>query len=136
MPLFNWEKCQEGQLHYVNKDKKPRKNDAEQWIMLYNEYLNRYGVGNQLERYLTQKILLAKLRLQYITTNDVFLLNNIEIAKIELKELDPKKHEGLTTKQTLVHLSKWIGYRVNPLIVTIVEYKEMLEEYVRSNKEK
>ena len=136
MPLFNWEKCQAGELHFVNIDRKPRKDDAEQWIRLYNEYLERYGLGEQLDRYLAQKVHLAKLRLQYITSNNVFLLNSIEIAQIELDQLDPRKHEGLSTKQVLVHLSKWIGYQVNAMNITIVEFKEMLEEYVRSNKEK
>ena len=136
MPLFNWEKCQEGHLQYANRDHKPRETDIENWVRLYNEYLERYGLGEQLDRYLAQKVHLAKLRLQYITSNNVFLLNSIEIAQIELEQLDPRKHEGLSTKQVLVHLSKWIGYQVNAMNITIVEFKEMLEEYVRSNKEK
>lgn len=136
MPLYFWEKCQEGKLQFVNKDRKPRPYDADVWLVLYNEYLDRYGLGEQLDRYLTQKIHLAKLRLAYIQTNNVFLLNNIDIAQIELNQLDPSKHEGMSTAQVVVHLSKWIGYRIDTRAITVVEFKEMLEEYVRSNKEK
>lgn len=136
MPLFNWEKCQDGQLNYINKDLKPRQDDAQRWIEIYNSYLAKYGVGEQLERYLSQKIHLAKLRLQLVATNELFLLNHIEVAQIELNQLDPRKHKGMTTQQMLVHLSKWIGYRIDLKLITVVEYKEMLEEYVRSNQEK
>lgn len=136
MPLYNWEKCQEGHLQYANRDHKPRETDIENWVRLYNEYLERYGLGEQLERYLSQKAHLTKLRLTYIQTNNVFLLNNIEIAQIELEQLDPSKHDGMTIQQVLIYLSKWLGYRIDTKLVTIVEFKEMQEQYVRSSKEK
>lgn len=136
IPLYNWEKCQEGELHYINKDHKSSESDAENWVNLYNQYIEKYGLGDQLDRYLSQKVHLAKLRLQYITTNNVFLLNNIEVAQIELEQLDPRKHDGMSTTQVLIHLSKWLGYHVNPKVITIVEFKEMLNAYVGSNKEK
>lgn len=136
MPLYNWEKCQEGQIHYVNKDLRPRQTDLEQWLKLYNEYLERYGVAAQTEEYLKRKVHLTKLRYQYILSNDVFLLNNIKVAEIELKTLDPSKHEGMDTTEILIHLSKWLGYRVDTKLISVVEFKKMIEEYVRSNKEK
>jgi hypothetical protein len=64
------------------------------------------------------------------------LLNNIEIAQIELEQLDPSKHDGMTIQQVLIYLSKWLGYRIDTKLVTIVEFKEMQEQYVRSSKEK
>lgn len=135
-PLYNWEKCQGGELRYVSKDAKSTKYDQVIWLKLYNEYLERFGIGEGLDHFLRLKIHLIKLRLQFIQTNDLFLLNQIKVAEIQMSNADPSKLNGMTTQQCLVHLSKWMGAVVKAKDITIVEFKEMFEEYVRSNKEK
>lgn len=133
-PLYNWEKCQSGDMRYVNRDAKSTKFDEIIWLKLYNEYLERFGIGEGLEYFLKLKIHLVKLRLQFIQTNDLFLLNQIKVAEAQMISADPSKLQGMTTQQCLVHLSKWMGTIVRAKEITIVEFKEMFEEYARSNK--
>lgn len=133
-PLYNWEKCQSGDMRYVNRDAKSTKFDEIIWLKLYNEYLERFGIGEGLEYFLKLKIHLVKLRLQFIQTNDLFLLNQIKVAEAQMISADPSKLQGMTTQQCLVHLSKWMGTIVRAKEITIVEFKEMFEEYARSSK--
>jgi len=44
MPLYNWMKCSDGQLEYVNKDNKQDANNEKNWQRLHDEYLNRFGL--------------------------------------------------------------------------------------------
>jgi hypothetical protein len=133
-PLYNWGKCQSGDMRYVNRDAKSTKYDEIIWLKLYNEYLERFGIGEGLEYFLKLKIHLVKLRLQFIQTNDLFLLNQIKVAEAQMISADPSKLQGMTTQQCLVHLSKWMGTIVRAKEITIVEFKEMFEEYARSSK--
>lgn len=132
-PLDRWEKCQGGDLRYINEDAQPTEHDSERWVMMYNRYLEKFGIDEQLEKYLQIKEHLTKLRCAYIENPDDMLLNQIEIEQINLKELDPSKHDGMSIDQCLVHLSKWLGYHVKKSGISIVEFRNLLEEYARAN---
>jgi hypothetical protein len=134
-PLYNWEKCQQDNYRYVNVDGKARSNDAYRWANLYNEYLQRFGIGDEMDRYLEAKKQLTNLRIQYIMTSDRMLLNYIAIEEDNLKILDPSKHQGLSIDQCLIHLNKWMGQWLDKKKITIVDFKNLLREY-GSNQEK
>lgn len=133
MPLYNWEKCQNGKLSYVNFDAVPREDDALNWLNLYNQYLDRFGLGAEMEKYLQIKQYLTALRLAFVQSGDAFLLNQIAIEEINLKNADPSKHEGMSIDQCLYHLRKELGW-IDKKKITIVDFKISLSEYVRSNK--
>lgn len=133
-PLDRWEKCQKNEFRYVNFDKVARENDAQKWIDLYNQYLEIFGLGEDMENYLNAKIHLARLRLQYLETGDGMILNYIAIEEGNVSNLDPSKFVGMTIDQCLVHLSKWMGQMIQKKAITIVEFKNLMNEYVRSGK--
>jgi len=62
------------------------------------------------------------------------ILNQIAIEETNLAQLDPSRHDGMTTDQCLVHLSKWLGFKLRKSEITIVEFKNYMIEYVRGNK--
>jgi len=132
--LDRWEKCQKGNIRFVNYDNESTKKDGERWVSLFNQYLEIFGIDPGLSEFLDVKIFISKLRYQYIISGDKSLLNQIEIEKVNLQNLDPSKHEGMTTDQCIVHLSKWLGYHVRKKDITIVEFKNLMNEYVRGNK--
>jgi hypothetical protein len=133
MPLYNWEKCTQGFINYVSKDLKSSRLDVLIWEKLYNQYLDRFGLGNEFERYLNSKLNLAKMRFEYVKSGDRNLITPISIAEIEVKDLDPHKHEGMTIDQCLVYLNKW-GLNLNKRTSTIVEFKNAMNEYGKANK--
>ena len=117
----------------MNKDGKGREGDLDKFIALQNEYLERFGMSSNMKKFLEIKVYLTELRAQYILTKNKMLLNQIEIEEINLNNADPSSEEGMTTGQMLVHLRKWTGIWIDKKKITIVEFRELTDEYVRSN---
>ena len=136
LPLYNWDKCTEGELKYVTRDGKSTEHDGVVWVQLYNEYLNKFDISLDFDEYLKACILLTELRCAFIESGDDSILNQIAIEELTLARLDPSKHEGMSTGECLVHLSKWLGYHLKAKEITIVEFKNLMLEYVRVNKKK
>jgi hypothetical protein len=132
--LDRWEKCQKGDLRFVTKNGKSTELDSVVWVRLYNQYLERFGLGDEMEEYLNLQIHLIRLRSMWIQTKDDMLLNQIAIEEINLNQKDPSKHLGMTIDQCIVHLSKWVGYHIRKTDITIVEFKNLMTEYGRANK--
>lgn len=121
-------------MQYVNRDSEARANDAALWVTLYNQYLERFGWGEDLDEYIETKTHLVQLRLAFVETGDAMLLNQIAIEEINLINQDPTRHEGMSIDQCLYHLRKHMGQWLDKKKITIVDFKISLNEYVRSNK--
>lgn len=87
-----------------------------------------------MQKYLEIKTFLTELKLNYVLTEDSSLLNQIEIEKINLRDADPEVGEAMTTDAMLVHLRKWMGIWLDKKKITVVEFRDLVNEYVRSNK--
>jgi len=134
IPLYNWGECEKGNIRYVNKSNKSSKKDVLRWSNLYNKYIDRYGLGEDFKEILRIKKKLIYLRCLYVKTSNKKILNQIGIDKKRLTSIEGTSIEGLTVDETLVHLSKWIGYRIDKKKISIVEYKTLIEEYGREHK--
>jgi hypothetical protein len=138
-PLYNWDKCQQGDFRFVNR---PRfiydhmtKKDRKKWNMLFNQYLTMFGLDEMLEKFLEIQEYLAELRFQYIETNNRMLLNQIKIEEANLLMHDPSRINGMTIDECLVHLSKWKGGELlDKKKITIVQFKTLMNTYAGSNK--
>ena len=134
MPLYNWQECEKGNIKFVNKDHVSRQNDIEIWSILYNQYLERFGLGDDLSEIIRLKKKLIALRCSYIINGNKKILNQIAIDEANLLKLEGLSVNGLTMDETLVYLSKWLGYRLDKKVITIVEYKTLVDEYGRAHK--
>lgn len=133
-PLFNWIKCNDGKLEFVHLQRKITPLNEVKFIELYNQYLERFGLGKDYEKYIKLKKKLINLKLEFVKTGDASLLNQIDFEEARLKQLDPSKTQGMDIGQCLVHLSKWSGYWIDTKKITVVEFKNLFNEYVASNK--
>lgn len=136
MPLLNWEECEKGNVQFVNKHRKSTKHDVNRWANLYNQYLDRFGLGHNFEEIIRLKRKLIRLRCAYIENGNKKLLNQIIVDEKKLLSLEGGAIDGLTIDETLIHLSKWLGYRIDKKVISIVEYKSLLDEYGRTHKKK
>lgn len=136
IPLFNWEKCLEGQFHFMRleRSKTQDTSDIKAFYKLYDKYLDRYDLSSEHKRYVEAQKHLIELRLQYVETGNEFLLNYIAIAEIDVANLEPTKEGGMTIGQTITLLSKWMGQWIDKKKITLEEYKDLIQEYERSNK--
>lgn len=137
-PLFNWIKCNDGDLTFTRIDKNSgdRKSDQEAWMKLWDQYIKKYGLAKLHERMLQVMKEKALLECDYVITKDRFKLNLIEIEAQRLKDMMANGGEGMTLEESLVHLSRWAGYRLNPKEISVVEYFNMMKQYGKENSKK
>lgn len=137
-PLFNWMKCNEGQIIYVRKEITPESEvsqlDEEIWEALYDQYIQKYGLSKLYKKMIAIMKEKALLECTFVMTRDRFKLTQIEIKEEELRSAMANNGNGMTIDQALIYLSKWIGYRLNPKEITVVEYFNILNEYGKANK--
>jgi len=140
MPLYNWIECNNGNIQYVridvNKEDKTNEEDSIIWGKLYDEYIHKFGLSDMYLRLLKVMQKKALLELNYVKTKEKFKLTEIEIEEVKLKGMLTNNGNGLTINESLIHLSKWIGYHLNPKRITVIEYFNILKEYGKENKQK
>lgn len=133
LPLYNFNKMM-SDPRFVNRDEVYRKGDELHAIKLYNDYLDRYGLGDDYEKYMSYQEKYIKISGIFVINEDEAVLNDLHFIEAELKRLNPNNFEGMSVESCLTHLSKWIGYNLNSRDITIVRFREMLKEYGRTNK--
>jgi hypothetical protein len=137
-PLFNWMKCNDSELQYTRKDLNfgDDAKDADAWMNLWDQYIRKYGLTKLHERMLKVMKEKAILECEYVISKDRFKLNLIEIEEQRLKDMMANAGEGMKIEESLVHLSKWAGYRLNPKEISVVEYFNILKQYGKENTKK
>lgn len=138
MPLANWIQCTGGDLRYTRKnidpESKETEEDAQAWAAIYDDYLKRFGLGKMYLKLLETMRKKALLELDFIITGQRFKLTEIKIEEERLKTMLNNNRQGVTIEQSLIHLSKWLGYHLSPKKITVSEYFNLLEEYAKTNK--
>lgn len=129
LPLYNWLKLQEGKYEYVNKSLHICKENEQYFNDLYDQYLQKRGLSEQYRRILNCVKKIALLECDYVIKNDRFLLTLIDIEREKYKQLTKVTGKEVSIEKTLIFLSKWIGYRLDPKQITVLEYYNILEEY-------
>lgn len=76
----------------------------------------------------------ALIEIDYAQRRDKFLLTLLEIEQQNLKMLLDNNGVGVTIDESLVHLSKFVGYWLRPKDITTREYFTLLHEVERINK--
>jgi hypothetical protein len=139
MPLYNWIKCtEEGEMEYVCKEPgEAREQDLyDAWARIFDDYIERFGLNDLYVRMLKKQQEKAILQLDYVETRDRFKLTLIEIAEMDLKKMMHNGGSKTGIQETLVVLSKWVGYRLNPKEITVSEYFNIRKRYGEENKQK
>ncbi len=75
----------------------------------------------------------ALLELNFVKTRDRFKLTLIAAQEEKLKGMLNNNGNGMTIEQALIHLSKWLGFRIDTRKTTVVEYFNLLAEYGKAN---
>lgn len=143
--LDHWIKCTSGDLRYsrnsVDKDSVQTDEDFENWCRVYDEYIACYDLSDHYKKILKVMKKLARLNNRYaksilLKKPDRFLENLITIEESKLEGLMKDSGTGRSIEETLPDLSKFQGYPIRTHETTFIEYKNILESYVRSSKKK
>jgi hypothetical protein len=120
----------------ANTEQEPTENDVKNWFVIYDQYLKKYGLGKKYKRLLDVMKKKALLELEFILTRERFKITQIEVEEANLKAMLANKGNGMTIEQTLVHLSRWLGYQLNTKKITVAEYFNILDQYGKENTKK
>jgi len=133
IPLFNWQKCLEGDVKYVNLETKEDSSNQEAFTKLYDEFLQKRGVNKEYKKYLDILKKKALLQCEFLITKDDFKLTEIEIQDAKIVSLQKTSEAGLSIDKTLIYLGKWLGYRLDWKIISVSEFYSILEEYEKQS---
>jgi len=135
MPLYNWIKCNGGEVSFVRREGvKNEGKDEQKFSELYDQYIKKYGLSKIYIKMLKVMQQKALLELEFVITRERFKLTEIEIEQRKLQGIIESNGSGMTIEESIVYLSKWLGYRLNPKEVTVVEYYNILKQYGKANK--
>ena len=133
IPLFNWQKCLEGDVKYVNLETKEDSGNQEAFTKLYDAFLQKRGVNKEYKKYLDILKKKALLQCEFLITKDNFKLTQIEIEDAKIVSLQKTSEAGLSIDKTLIYLGKWLGYRLDWKIISVSEFYSILEEYEKQS---
>jgi len=133
IPLFNWQKCLEGDVKYVNLETKEDSGNQEAFTKLYDEFLQKRGVNKEYKKYLDILKKKALLQCEFLITKDNFKLTQIEIEDAKIVSLQKTSEGGLSIDKTLIYLGKWLGYRLDWKVITVTEFYSIMEEYEKQS---
>lgn len=135
MPLYNWIKCNKGNIEFTRKSKRGNKiQDYINWKLLYNEYLRDFGLDVRYKKYLEAQRKRALLQSDYIITKERFKLTEIEIQSQKIKDLSAYFGEAKEIELILTWLGMFLGYKLDQKTTTVKEYFIILEQYGKANK--
>ena len=138
MPLENWIKCNDGEFIFVRKSHKlgdiETDDDLKSWGIVYDDYIKTFGLSELYKKMLELMRKKALFELEFVQTGERFKLTEIELTEAKLKASLANNGEGITIEQSLIHLSKWLGFHLNTKKITVLEYFNILKEYGKANK--
>ena len=136
MPLFNWRRCQEHDevifcridMTLEDKRKYTTNKDVVAWEKIYDTFIAEFGLGVDFERIDELREQIAKLQCNFVIQNVQYIRNEIAMLKAELEELLSRPVDG-DMDTCIIHLSKWMGYKIDEKETTVRQFYKMLREY-------
>ena len=136
MPLYNWIKCsEENDLTHARKGKNGTKQlDEHYWTAIYNDYLDTFGLSKYHKKLIMTQKKRAIAQLEHIITEKKFQKTIIEMQTQKLQSILDSNGTGLSIEQSLIHLSKWLGYYIKTKEISVKEFFVLSKECERANK--
>ena len=137
LSLWNWRKCVDGKIEFTRLKKTvgTKAKDAEAWIKLLDQHIERFGLGKDHEQIINLKLELAELQCDYCIEGNAFLLNRIRMIEQDMKDIIERAQNGATVDECLMALSKWMGFHLKQKEVTVVEFNTYLEGFQKAGKQ-
>lgn len=129
MFLNAWIKCNNEDLRYTRRtlDKGTEEEDSKQWEKLQNQYLARFGLPEDYQKYLKLQIQKAKEQLDYVINGKRLTLNKITAIDFKINAMTNNNTDEISIQKMLNHLSKMQGYTLTPYNTTVSQYFELID---------
>jgi hypothetical protein len=129
MFLNAWVKCNNDEIKYTRRTLTDgtEQEDIKQWEVLQNQYLERFGLPEDYQKFLMLSVSKAKAQLDYVISGKRFELNKITALEMKINSLTNKSGEEITIQKMLNHLSKMQGYTLTLYNTTVSQYFELID---------
>lgn len=133
--LRNYRKAMDGKLEYLRKDQSvgTKKEDLKAWQLVYDDYLNEFGLGDRYEYYLELQMELVELNCEFVETGERFLLNRVEQIKAELKSFETVEDSD-SLDDAITYVSKWIGSVINEREISAKSFFKMMSSMIKEQR--
>ena len=128
--MYNWKKIHDtNELKHLFIGKVECENEPALeriWVNIYDEYLKEFGLSDEYKDILKLKRNIASFQADYIIKGDRLTLNYINIEKAALESLYGTSKKGSSFRDSLVHLEKMQGIKINTKEITVADYYNYL----------
>ena len=100
---------------------------------MYYQFIDEFGIGSTEGMILNLERDILELEVSYSMTGNQTLLARIGVMKQRLEELISKSTGG-NVFQLAAQVSKWAGYEISALRLTVVEFYSKIKEYEKAVK--
>jgi hypothetical protein len=129
--MSNWIACQKGDLTKTRVDPEigTPEEDILAWETLNYDHVLNHGLHRSQVRYLQLQKTLMLARLEYVVTEDRFLLNKIDDILKTIQDEFPEDKKEINYTESFVTLSKWMHHKQSPENTFVKEFFTMIEMY-------
>ncbi len=133
LPQWNWVQVHKtNNFAYLKKLNSYRKLETDRskkleqlWFQIYDEYLAEFERSKEYEELMECKKSIARMKNEYILTEDRNLLTFIKIEELEL-EHTLKKGKGMSFESVVVSIQKIQGINIPVKEITVYSYNNYL----------
>lgn len=126
LPIYNFDvMCKTGDVSYLLKDGKDEfpeyLDEIELWSNIYNEFLDTFGLSDNFKKYLKLRAKATKLYKEALVDGKTHKITFAKLADLQAIDAVKETSEG-DLSRTSASLSKYYGFRINPMEVSVKEY--------------
>lgn len=130
-PTYNWFKCIDTKdykyclIKPIECNQEQVNECQEAFERYYCEYLDTFGVSEQLQDIIRLQNDILSLKIDMVLTEDKSMQFNIDMVQLQLNDkLNVKQSKTNTAK---IAIEKYLGFRINEKEVSVKEYYDYLE---------
>lgn len=133
LPLWNWIKIMDGDVHFIRKNVHDGNEIADQTIFdeIFDDYINEFGLSKMHRKLLDAEKKRAMLELDFVLTKNRFKLTEIDMQIAKIENMLKNAGSGISIEQSLIHISKWMNTWINAKSITTREFFVLSKEMER-----
>jgi len=137
LPIYNFDVlCKTGDFTYLLKDgndKLPTELDeVKLWSDIYNEFLDTFGLSDNFKKYLKYRHKATQLYKEAYVDGKKHKITFAKLADLKAIDAIKESNEG-DLSRTSASLSKFYGFRINPLEISVKEYYSYVYQAQKEN---
>lgn len=106
--------------------------EVELWSNIYNEFLEEYGLSDKFKKYLRLRIKATRLYNEALLEGKKHKITFAKLADLQALDAIKESNEGDLGK-TSASLSKYYGFRINPMEISVKEYYDYIHQAQKEN---